>query len=253
MRIQVYVENMPKNIVSLKTNRKGDVYISIFSGTQVGIPPNAIKVLEERFSLHPSTLSKNINTFKHTLSLVDGQKWTTTAISDAIKLKTGFSHLFTHRFGDFSLSKYNGGNARENDIILGYLDTSKQTLVMGVFVGHPDVLFPAIHPDFSVHIHKEAGFQIAFWYSVLELPSIPFAKTFTPLTIAPGKIGNDEILGNFTGESYMSSVLRYIGSQEKLTHDYLETVIKHQLCSKENMHFVLEMLQNQSTPASIQF
>lgn len=96
-RIQVEVAGTARNVMTLTEEAKGDVYIRVYSGGQVGFGSEAIAVVEDRYSLHPSEKSTENVTLKHTLALANGEKRTSVALSDAVKTKSGFFHVFSHR------------------------------------------------------------------------------------------------------------------------------------------------------------
>ena len=63
-------------------------------------------ILEQRFSIHPSLKSAEFTTVKHTTNLADGKRIVHTALTDAVKGKTGFFMIFARRAPIMSADKY---------------------------------------------------------------------------------------------------------------------------------------------------
>jgi hypothetical protein len=142
-RVSVRTNGTPRSILLIDENMKGDVYLRIKSGTQVGIPPNEIPVLQDRYSIHPSPKSPTYTTLKSTFELANGLKRTSVALTDAVKEKNGFAHLFSHRSSDLQAPLYDVPTDDIDTIELGDFDNSQYALIVGAFIGHPASVFEA--------------------------------------------------------------------------------------------------------------
>ncbi len=189
-RVNVRTNGTPRSLLLIEENKKGDVYVRIKSGTQVGIPPNEIPVLQDRYSIHPSPKSPNYSTLKSTFELANGLKRTSVAVTDAVKQKSGFAHLFSHRSSDLMAPLCDVPNDDIETIELGDFDNRKYALFLGAFIGHPDSEFCASENEIINSIRSE-HFQIVIANVWVDIPPLPFAWTMNSLTLAP-EIFEDE-------------------------------------------------------------
>jgi hypothetical protein len=166
----------------------GEIIISIKGGTFYGYQNDGApgpRVLEERYSLHPSPKSKEFNVFKHTLNLEGGRSITTAALTDAIKLKNGFSIVFARRCQRLSDGPAEQPKTNEQTFVLAEYDESMFNLMHAIFVGHPDSNFDAKDPDIIANSFPFRMFQIVVTASLYALPSHSSTELLHSLTLRP--------------------------------------------------------------------
>ena len=215
-----------RNVVVIDESPKGDVYIRVKSGTQVGIPPNASAVVEDRYSIHPSPNSPNYTMLKHTLTLENGSTTTSAALTDAVKLKRGFSHLFSHRSSDLAQPVNDFNDDAASVLSSGDFDTRCGSLVFGIFVGHPNTGFPIESDRQVANAIRSQHFQIVLCHVWLNLPALPFSWTLKSLTIPPELYddahGKESAYRKMSGKSAESSLELFHGLANELVVNLLE-------------------------------
>lgn len=145
IHVNVSVNGRFRNLLSMNEKKTGDVYIRLISGSQIGIPPHAKAIKEDRYSIHVSPKSDTYTTLKKTFAIEDGPTITRTALTNAVKLKSGFSLLFVHRFTDLMADVYNNTGDEKSPIILDGYDPTMSTLFACVLIGPKDLPFPDTH------------------------------------------------------------------------------------------------------------
>jgi hypothetical protein len=151
------VEEKPRVLFSVLEKKNGELIIPVRSAERYGHTySSAIPILEQRFSIHPSLKSKDYTTIKHTTNLVDGTQVSSVALTDAIKLRTGFSIVYVKRVQDLSPEKYLLSEADANSSTLIKLPPIKpptEMLFYGLLVGPIEIEFKAKDPDVLVIQH----------------------------------------------------------------------------------------------------
>ena len=228
-RVNVSTNGAARSILMIEEAAKGDVYIRIKSGTQVGVPPNAVAVLQDRYSVHPSPKSPNYTTLKSTVELADGRKRTSVALTDAVKLRRGFAHLFTHRSSDLEAPIYDLPVDNIGTIGLGDFDPNQQTLITGVFIGHPDSEFPTAPANALVNSFNSTHFKFVICHHWLDIPALPFAWSMNSLTFAPEIFEDDQsreaALKKLEGQHPQSCLELFENFSNELLVNLLETYL----------------------------
>ncbi len=224
-RVNIVANGKLRNLLSIKESPKGDVYIRLKSGRQVGIPPNEIKISEHRYSIHVSPRSANYTTLKRTLQLEGGQSSTGCALTDAVKCNNGFSPIFSHRTTDLSGSDYDVKNDNTDSILLKSFDPEKEGLVFTIFVGNPEENFLKQSDNAIIAKFNTKNFQFIICYCFIRfsqnLPipfSLPFAWTMDSITFDP--------------ETFNKQSSIY-GAHEKMSGDAPQECIKYFCSSKD--------------------
>ncbi|RAX40751.1 hypothetical protein [Rhizobium tropici] len=192
LRVDVKANSNPRNLLIFEEKKKGDVYIRLKSGVQIGMPPNEILIHQDRYSIHPSPISPTYTTVKKTFELKDETKITQSALTNAVKRKTGFAHIFTHRYSDLSAPLYDVQADCRDVIELGDFDASKMALVVGLFVGHPDLIFPANSPTVGVDTFTSSKFRFVVCSTWLTIPAGLSSWTKSSITFPPELCGSVE-------------------------------------------------------------
>lgn len=191
----------PRSVCVLEENPKGDLYIRLRSGRQVGFPPNATRLRQSRFSIHPSDESPNFSTIKHTVELQGQPITTTVAITDAVKKKTGFATIFSRRCSAMGEARYDVSSNLTN-LSIGSFNPREQTPIMHVLVGAPDVTFHSPSGGIDVYTFLSNRFQLVVCVDYLPYPANASELLIINRTFAP------EIFADEDGEGKMQAIMR---------------------------------------------
>jgi hypothetical protein len=149
------------------------------------------RLLEQRYSIHPSPQSREFTTIKQTVNTDDGKTETSVILTDAVKLKTGFAIVFVRRVQDLMPERYviqSPNRKNEQTRVLADLDPILHTLFIGVFLGHPDTPFDASHDDVVVSHFPFKEFKVIILSTGKLIPvhyttDYAHAVTFPPETL----------------------------------------------------------------------
>lgn len=228
-RLNVRTNGRLRSLLLIEEKAQGDVYIRIKSGTQVGIPPNHVLVVQDRYSVHPSINSQTYTTLKKTVELANGFISTGVALTDAVKRQNGFAHLFTHRSSDLNAPVYDIDDDGRDSIILGDFDPIKNVLVFGLFVGHPETVFGTGSGQEAIDTFCSSRFQFVICSHWITLPAAPFAWTMNSITFDPNSFedeaGQEWAHELMKGETPKSSLELFHGLSGELTVNLLETYL----------------------------
>jgi hypothetical protein len=151
------------------------------------------RLLEQRYSIHPSPKSSEFTMVKQTLNTVDGKTEDSVVLTDAVKLKTGFSIIFVRRVQSLSSDRYVIEATKKQDertVVLADFDESLNSFFFGVFLGHPDTPFDIPSDDRVVVNHFYfKKFKIILLATVMQIPShyttdYSHAVTFRPQSVS---------------------------------------------------------------------
>jgi hypothetical protein len=179
IRITVLVDGVRRSLFSVLEKPNSDLIIVL------GGPPRLSKnldweasprIVENRISVHRSPLSEQYTTIKKTLNTQNGEIVTAVALTDAVKLQTGFSPIFTRRVEDLSGDGYSPlGKIKVGDLLLTLpeFDRGQFTLFVGLFVGHPGVEFshPGVDLEYAVESMIFKEFQLIAIFSLYPMAS----------------------------------------------------------------------------------
>jgi hypothetical protein len=95
------------------------------------------RLLEQRYSVHPSPQSSEFTTIKQTVNTDDGKTETSVILTDAVKLKTGFAIVFVRRVQDLTPERYaiqSTNRKNERTFVIADLDPVLHTLFISVYL-----------------------------------------------------------------------------------------------------------------------
>lgn len=181
-KVQVRVNGKPRNLLSFDEGNDGSVYVRLYAGGNYGMSPGN-RVVQCKFSLHPSHQSKEYVTLKHTFELEDGGV-KVAAVTDAVKSPNKFFHVFSHIFTDLEADLY---SARPSDpnLYIGDFDPLECSFVIGLFVGNPESSFDVKSSEVAVDILKFQHFQVVLLSTSMGVGATPFGRTAVTFTIPP--------------------------------------------------------------------
>jgi hypothetical protein len=171
----------------------GNVQLFLFWAESPGGAPTERRITQRKYSLHLSPNSPEFNLLKGTVRNDLGEVSTTTFLTDAVKSRVTFAPLFQANFTDL-VSEIHNAKFPEDELVhsLCELDPKESTLVIAIFIGHPDAKFdvPA-DGRYLVSTFNTENFQIVILTSLLNIPApkICIAQnrvTYRPELIGPG-------------------------------------------------------------------
>ena len=190
-------------------------------------------ILEQRFSIHPSLKSAEFTTVKHTTNLADGKRIVHTALTDAVKGKTGFFMIFARRAPIMSADKYllsERDRNRSTIVDLPEYNQATHTLFYSLFVGPNEIEFRG--PENREVIVKQYSlkrFRIVFVAGLLSLPSVHSSEFMHILTMDPSlssDTSEQEVWrGRMRGSPDHICLLKFKNAGFRLAKRFLEYVL----------------------------
>lgn len=134
--LTVKSNGLERRLIKLWAEKNGDVYIRLFSGDFADMPEN--KILEHRYSIHPSFKSLDKNLIKKTIRAEKQVKVESVAYTKAIKSKIGFSPIVTIAYSNLSAETYNLPENTLSEILNENLlfNSLNQTYCLSILVGY---------------------------------------------------------------------------------------------------------------------
>lgn len=178
---------VPRQILSMTENKKGDVYIGLLSGFSPGFEETNRRMQEHRFSIHCSENSPEFNVIKQTYSIIGEGPHETTALTNAIKNNSGFANIFTIRCTSLDSEKYNiPKNGAAELIDIGCVNDF-ETLYVSVLVGGMDspILIDRDLTDLQFIEIKTKLFKIILLWANTDIPPINVCETAVLITFDP--------------------------------------------------------------------
>lgn len=172
-----------RSLFTIHEQKQGDVYIRMISGLNAGMN-NVDAIGEHRYSIHVSPRSPQYNVVKRTFTVKNEAPLTSVALTNAVKARTGFTHIVSQSFSDLNGRIYDRPNDGKPLILLNTFDHRKQTLMLSLFVGYSDAIFPETHPEMITVFHTKF-FQFVVCSAVLDFPSTFFGRTIDTVTFRP--------------------------------------------------------------------
>jgi hypothetical protein len=161
------------------------------------------------------------------MELANGYEQTTTALTDAIKSRCGFSHLFTFRASDLVSDAFDVRDMSGDILELVNYNPEKYVLVLGIFVGHPATEFAVIMPGVEFISFNSANFQIVICYHFWEMPSLPFSWIMTSLTLNPDLFDDDgakySLYKKLSGKNPQQCIDIFISLSKELKDNLIQT------------------------------
>jgi len=228
----ISVDGIPRRILSFTEMKGGDIYVRLFSGTQIGVPPDQIRILNDKYSVHPSRRSLEYNTIKKTLSLENGFKTTSAFLTNAIKSIGVFAHIFSCRMTDLKAPIYylDEKNSK-NFTSLGNIDVSEKVLLISLVVTNPLTEFPDFieNGNATQLIIGEVKFIILRSYE--SCPALACAWTIGKITSAP------ELIEDETAREDARNHLKGVSLEQTLenVNSYAEQLMENYFITLHNM------------------
>lgn len=182
-RVNAHSNGLPRSILNFEENKKGDVYIRIKSGDQASLDKTKNSITEHRYSIHPSP-SSAFTTLKAIISN-DGIPFKTVRqFTDAVKSRSGFAHLFTHRAGLLIGPLYDTKPNNAAILDFGEIDFRENALIFSVLIGHPNT--PFLAKDLTgVMSFCTSHFKFIVFGLTVNIPASSHSWTISPFTINP--------------------------------------------------------------------
>lgn len=218
----------PRTLFSVIEKENGELFLIPKAAERAEIGGPLIQ--EQRFSIHLSSKSADYNTVKQTLRTSDGKTETSVMLTDAVKLRNGFSVLFVRRAQDLRDTRYNPKEAEADRVhVLADYDPAFYSLYFGVFVGHPDTDFDTRTGGVAVSQFHFKLFKIIVLTSLDGWPSHFSSHVATAITFAPGIVDDvpakDMLRHHMGGKSSQICLHQYINSVKTLIKLYWEAVL----------------------------
>jgi hypothetical protein len=186
-RFAVRVGGLPRMQFSILEKQNGELLVP--SRTAERAESNlGPRILEQRYSIHPSPQSAEFTTIKQTINTEDGKTETSAILTDAVKLKTGFAVVFVRRVQDLTPERYalrDTKKKHERTVFLADLDPKQHTMFFGLFVGHPDTPFEALPNDVVVSHFPFKKFKIIILATAKLMPVHYTTDYSHAITLAP--------------------------------------------------------------------
>ncbi len=171
-RFSIQVPGGIRTLFTVVEKPNGELIIPLKGAQRFGADwATAENVLEQRYSIHPSPRSKDFNVIKLTLNLESGRSVTTVALTDAAKLKNGFSIVFVRRCQRLIDSEPEQPNPKEKTFSLARFDPALFNFIHALFVGHPETNFTVTDPNVVINSFSFRRFKLVIMASLYQLPS----------------------------------------------------------------------------------
>jgi hypothetical protein len=228
-RFAIRIPDGIRTLFTVIEKPNGELVIPIKGADRFGADWKAGKrVLEQRYSIHSSPRSKEFNVIKQTINLEGGQSITMAALTDAVKLKNGFSIILVRRCQRLTDDPPEEIKPNEPAFVLPEFDPSFFTLFHAIFVGHPDTVFDASDPDVVAAAFPFKKFEIVVMASLRKLPSHRTTDFLHSVTMPPETKLDEQAVRRFlmTGRSPEICFQQYRNSVKLLTRRYLTLILE---------------------------
>lgn len=228
-RITVKTNGKQRALITFRENKKGDFYIGMYSGLQVGIPPENIAIKEHKYSIHVSERIPSKNLIKRTFVLKDGSEKNSYAYTNAIKTKSGFFCISIRRYSDLSSNRYDTPKEISfKSINIGDFSPSHHTLIIGIFVGSRESVFSKTSDSCLIFPVFSSLFQVIILVAWNNAPATPFAWSMDSVTMPSEDGMSDEeklsLLKFMSGNSPDQCISYFKDAVVYLTKNQLETL-----------------------------
>jgi len=229
----IVVESQGKlrKIFTIRENKEG-IYFFVKSGTQEGLPPNNKIVSYEKYSIHHSRKSATYTTVKLTTRFKSGEERTVTALTNAVKTRTGFSPVFVIRFSDLNAPIYNLKTGDDEKVVLQINDfnPASNTLYFGIYIGRADTPFPNFDGA-SVSQRCYGDIRVVLVYGYNMIPAIPYSYVYCRATFKPTDSNDTSSKSKMNGESIEHNIEHFRMSCNLLLKDQLIVLLNRLLQS----------------------
>jgi hypothetical protein len=193
-RFVVRIADSPRILFSILEKPNGELIVPIRTAERFtdGTGP---RLLEQRYSIHPSPGSPDFTTIKQTINVHEGKSVTSVILTDAIKKRSGFSLIFVRRVQNLTPDRYAIKlplKTNERAFVLADLDPDLHTLFFGLFIGHPDSTFDASAADVFVAQFPFKECKIVILMSAFLMPA-HYTSEFAHAVTLPPETAPDEV------------------------------------------------------------
>jgi hypothetical protein len=198
------------------------------------------KVLEQRYSIHPSPKSAEFNVLKQTINLEGRESISTVALTDAVKAKRGFSILFTRRCQTFADSPPEAINPKQPTYALAEFDPAMFNLIHAIFVGSPESEFDIKDESIVITSWTFIKFKIVVMASLYMLPSHHTTETLHSLTLPPEAAEQQKEMRRFLmqGRSPEVCLQQYRNSVKLLAHRFLNMILETEKLDPQTVEMI---------------
>jgi hypothetical protein len=167
-------------------------------------------IIEQRFTIHPSLKSADgMNLIKHTLVFGNGETYSATHYTTALKTGTGAAHLFTRCFPDMRPEKYEAP-AEEKNISLGSYDPEKFMLVVSFSVCAKHCKFLSGEGrGFTVREINIGDYKLIVFWSFLTFNSVSDGYLLHTVTLPPEKVPREFFEHTVSGHGPSPAVAQF--------------------------------------------
>jgi hypothetical protein len=235
VRITIDIAGKPRRLLSASEGKHGDIILVSKAGQfhLLGSPPppsaspfsktNRVPIIEQRYSVHPSKGSPDgVNVLKHTLSLGNGESYSSVHYTKALRTKDKAAHLFTRCFPDMSDARYEVP-AESKNMGLGDYDQSEFMLVISFYICSAECAFlSGAGQDFTALEVPIAGYKLIVLWSFLSSPSPPNGQLLHTVTLPPELAPPGFFEQTVAGHGPQSAIAQFRKHREFIRADFIK-------------------------------
>jgi hypothetical protein len=231
IKFSIEADGAPRLLFSLRESSNKDVMLIIRPGGFFGDGPEPTnEVLEQRYSIHRSASSADYNTIVHTIKLAGGNVYRLSHLTDAIKKRSGFAHVYSRLCPWLDTDQFAASEKDKQFLMsLGAYETGRFTLVHSVFVGACDQEFECELPRDTNLAQKQFCFlRVVVLWSFLTLPShaegyLMHGHTIKP-ELVPDPVAQEELRKQMRGRSENDCLGLFAASKSLMRSIHMEVV-----------------------------
>jgi len=202
-RFTIEVDGIPKTLLSFRPSAKGDLYMVLktaaeFRANSSDFPASkdAKRIVEQRYSIHPSMLMPTKNAIKQTLIVENQPPIISHHHTKAIKGDNRFALIFSRRAPDLRVERYNAPVSEKNTSVNCY-EPAHFTLFYAVLVAAKGQDFSVpeagLVPMLNITQQDIGDYRIVIISAFANLPSTPYGMLSHFVTLPPDQNTSDEI------------------------------------------------------------
>lgn len=240
-RYGVRVDGGFRTLFTIIEKPSGELIIPIKGAERFGSDwSSGKKVLEQRYSIHPSPKSAEFNVLKQTINLEGGKSISTVALTDAVKAKRGFSILFARRCQTFAGSPPEAINPKQQTYALAEFDSSMFNLMHAIFVGSPELEFDARDENIIINSLTFRKFKIVLMASLYALPAHHTTEMLHALTLPPETAKQQEVVRRFLMQGRDPGVClqQYRNSVQLLARRFLNMILETEKLDPQTVEMI---------------
>lgn len=184
--VLIYAEKTVRRLISFTEKKNEDVIISLFSGLSPGYTPTSATISQHRYTTHCSNRSNEFTTITKTFGTSNDETHKSSALTNCVKSKNGFTPIFFIRFTDLKTKK---NDYQESDLeSIEYLwpfNPSTESLIVGLFIGARDTVFETVDPTIKIIEILSKNFKFLIMFEFNRFPSLKVALVSEIITLRP--------------------------------------------------------------------